>query len=72
MAAEGVDVVTIQKLIGHRDIKTTMKYLHAAPDRMQWAVENLHLDGTTQAEKDAAERPKPHRHGQDLDTEAQV
>ena len=46
LAADGVDVVTIQKLMGHSDIKTTMRYLHAAPDRMQWAVENLQLDGT--------------------------
>ena len=56
LAADGVDVVTIQKLMGHRDVKTTMKYLHAAPDRLRWAVENIKLDGTTQEEVDTAER----------------
>ena len=58
LAANGVDVVTIQKLMGHTDIKTAMRYLHAAPDRMKWAVENLGLDGSTQAEID---REKGHR-----------
>ena len=61
LAADGVDVVTIQKLMGHREVTTTMKYLHAAPDRMRWAVENLHLDGSTQAEVEAAERRKRHQ-----------
>ena len=50
LAANGVDIVTIKNLLGHTDIQTTMKYLHAAPDRNKWAVENLHLDGKTQAE----------------------
>ena len=44
--------------MGHTDIKTAMRYLHAAPDRMKWAVENLGLDGSTQAEID---REKGHR-----------
>jgi integrase len=52
LAAEGVDVVTIKNLLGHANLKTTMRYLHAAPDRNKWAVENLRLDGTTQAEMD--------------------
>ena len=41
LAADGVDVVTIKNLMGHTDVKTTMKYLHAAPNRMEWAVERL-------------------------------
>ncbi|MSS73186.1 MAG: site-specific integrase [Candidatus Latescibacteria bacterium] len=41
LAAAGVDLVAIQRLMGHRDIKMTMRYLHAAPDRMKGAVENL-------------------------------
>ncbi|MBI2951236.1 site-specific integrase [bacterium] len=70
LAESGVDVVTIQRLMGHRDIKTTMVYLHAAPNRMQWAVEHLRLDGSTQAEADAAEGGNLGRHGQDLVTDA--
>jgi len=41
LAAAGVDVVTIQRLMGHADVKMTMRYLHAAPDRMRGAVETL-------------------------------
>ena len=52
LVANGVDIRTIQELMGHTDLKTTMKYLHAAPNRMRGAVENLNLDGTTQEEKD--------------------
>ena len=65
LAANGVDVVTIQRLMGHTDIKTTMQYLHAAPDRMQWAAESLHLDGTTQEELDeVASGEKKRKEGQ--------
>jgi site-specific recombinase XerD len=28
MLAEGMNVVEVKELIGHEDIKTTMKYLH--------------------------------------------
>ena len=41
LAANGVDVVAIQRLMGHTDVKMTMRYLHAAPDRMKGAVETL-------------------------------
>jgi len=41
LAANGVDLDTIRRLMGHTDIKMTLRYLHAAPDRMKGAVENL-------------------------------
>ncbi|MSS71468.1 MAG: site-specific integrase [Candidatus Latescibacteria bacterium] len=41
LAAAGVDLDTIRHLMGHTDIKMTMRYLHAAPDRLKGAVENL-------------------------------
>lgn len=41
LAANGVDVVAIQRLMGHTDITMTMRYLHAAPDRLAGAVETL-------------------------------
>ena len=47
--------------MGHRDIKTTMIYLHAAPHRMRGAVENLHLDGITQEEVEEVEGEKGHQ-----------
>jgi integrase len=71
LAADGVDVVTIKNLMGHTDVKTTMKYLHAAPNRMEWAVENLNLDGQTQAEVDQSSDQKMDRTGPDLVTSGQ-
>ena len=68
LAANGVDVRTIQELMGHKNLQTTMQYLHAAPDRMKWAVEDLGLDGTTQAEVDEEERRKAR--GSEGDTQA--
>ncbi|MSS72987.1 MAG: hypothetical protein EXS64_16065 [Candidatus Latescibacteria bacterium] len=41
LAAAGVDLDTIRRLMGHTDIHMTMRYLHAAPDRMQGAVQTL-------------------------------
>ena len=72
MAADGVDVVTFKNLMGHQDIKTTMKYLHAAPHRMEWAVENLHLNGQTQAEVDRSKETEMQGTEQDLVTGAQA
>ena len=34
----GVDLATVQKLLGHKDIKTTMKYAHLAPDHLKAAA----------------------------------
>ena len=58
--------------MGHRDLKTTMKYLHAAPNRMGGAVEMLYLNGTTQEKMDEAESSKKLLTGQDMDTGAQA
>jgi site-specific recombinase XerD len=38
---KGVDMPTIQKLMGHSDIKTTMIYAHLAPDHLVGAVDKL-------------------------------
>lgn len=72
LVANGVDVVTIQRLMGHSDIKTTMCYLHAAPDRLKWAAETLNLDGTTQEQMDKQTDAKMGRNRQDLVTGAKV
>ena len=46
LVMEGVDLTTVQKLAGHRDIKTTMRYAHLAPDHLRSAVEKIDPDGT--------------------------
>ncbi len=41
----GVDLATVQKLLGHRDIKTTMRYAHLAPDHLRSSIEKIDPDG---------------------------
>jgi len=40
---KGVDLPTVQKLMGHSDIQTTMIYAHLAPDHLADAVNKLDL-----------------------------
>jgi integrase len=37
----GVDIRTVQELLGHKDIRMTMRYSHLAPDHMSKAVKVL-------------------------------
>ena len=37
----GVDLPSVQRLMGHADIETTMIYSHLAPDHLQGAIEKL-------------------------------
>jgi len=39
----GVDLATVSKLLGHKDISTTMIYSHLSPDHLRGAVEKLEL-----------------------------
>jgi integrase len=41
LAMAGVDLATIQKLMGHSDIETTMIYAHLAPEHLSKAVSKL-------------------------------
>jgi site-specific recombinase XerD len=41
LVMSGVDLPTVQKLMGHSDIQTTMIYSHLAPDRLADAVDRL-------------------------------
>lgn len=41
MAMHGVDLYTIQKLLGHSSIKTTEIYAHLAPNYLQSAISKL-------------------------------
>ena len=41
LVMKGVDLHTVAKLMGHRDIKMTMRYAHLAPEHLQSAVDSL-------------------------------
>jgi len=41
LVMQGVDLPTVQKLMGHSDISTTMVYAHLAPDHLSAAVNKL-------------------------------
>lgn len=43
LAMAGVDLASIGKLMGHRDIKTTMIYVHLTPDHLRSAVKSISL-----------------------------
>jgi site-specific recombinase XerD len=44
LVMKGVDLPTVQKLMGHSDIQTTMIYSHLAPDHLADAVEKLEFE----------------------------
>jgi len=44
LVMSGVDLPTVQKLMGHADIQTTMIYAHLAPDHLADAVNKLSLE----------------------------
>ena len=37
-ADTGGNILTLQKILGHSDLKTTMRYAHMAPDHLEEAV----------------------------------
>ena len=41
MIMAGVPVPVVQKLAGHADLKTTMGYVHLAPDSLRGAVQRV-------------------------------
>jgi len=43
MVMSGVDLPTVQKLLGHKDITTTMIYAHLAPEHLKSAVSKLEI-----------------------------
>jgi site-specific recombinase XerD len=44
LVMKGVDLPTVQRLMGHSNIQTTMVYSHLAPDHLADAVERLQFD----------------------------
>ena len=41
LVMRGVDIRTVARLLGHKDIKVTMRYAHLGPDHLQSAVDAL-------------------------------
>jgi len=41
LVMQGVDLRTVQQILGHKDIKMTMRYAHLSPEYVQKAVEKL-------------------------------
>jgi len=41
LVMKGVDMRSVAKLMGHKDIKVTMRYSHLAPEHLQAAVDSL-------------------------------
>lgn len=41
LVMKGVDLSTVQKLLGHKSIVTTMRYAHLSPEHLRGAVERL-------------------------------
>ena len=41
LVMSGVNLKTVQQLLGHKDIKMTMRYSHLSPEFVQEAIEKL-------------------------------
>jgi integrase len=57
LAMSGVSPFDIQKLLGHSDIKTTMRYTHLSPDHLRGVTDvlvNVELENNCMSEDDGA------------------
>jgi len=46
LVMRGVDLVTVKELMGHADVKRTLRYAHLAPDYKREAIRRLDIDTT--------------------------
>ncbi|HET9961500.1 MAG TPA: tyrosine-type recombinase/integrase [Nitrospiraceae bacterium] len=51
LAQQGVDLYTIQRLLGHKSPHMTQRYAHHSPESLRWAVERASV--TIQSQSDA-------------------
>ena len=56
----GVDVETVRKLLGHRDISTTQRYLHVVDDHMLQAISKIDDLGISPKSNDSINNHKEH------------
>lgn len=60
LVMQGVDLRTVQQILGHKDIKMTMRYAHLSPEYVQKAVEKLDSLWTLYGHQDKDERSGGH------------
>jgi len=53
----GVDLMTVKELLGHKDIKMTMRYSHLSPDHKRMAVKRIETVFNSNKEKRIIELP---------------
>jgi len=63
----GVDIQTVQKLMDHKDISTTMRYAHLSPNHMLDAIQCLNA-----THRDTATDTSPSPAGSGPETRPQV
>ncbi len=51
LVMKGCDLRTVQQLLGHKDIKMTMRYSHLSKEHLNNAVENLYGGHPTDTER---------------------
>ena len=51
LVMHGVDIRQVANLLGHKDIKVTMRYAHLAPEHLQAAVDALEHHAETNERK---------------------
>jgi hypothetical protein len=55
LVMQGVDLYSVKDLLGHKDIKTTMRYAHLSPSHQMRAIGQLNLSaGDTNSDTEKA------------------
>jgi len=49
LAQQGVDLYTIQRLLGHKSPIMTQRYAHHSPESLRWAVDRLSVTNQSQS-----------------------
>ena len=67
MVEGGIDLVTVMQILGHSDIKQTIKYCHPTPENKRRAV-NVLASVIEQDEREKADIPKSHERSEETIT----